>query len=153
MWIKYKPEWLTPAPLKLAAICGHLKIVDRLINASINVWTCDAMNFAAMYGYIDVVKYLHNIENGPGCTKAAMDGAATFRHLEVVKFLNENRTEGCTKNAYDGAAHKGNAKVIEYLLNHREDVYTSSYFYFPEFYHIQQYRSLKKRGILVNCVV
>ncbi|OQR92754.1 hypothetical protein THRCLA_08617 [Thraustotheca clavata] len=117
MWIKYKPEWLTPAPLKLAAICGHLDIVKRLMVASKHVWTPEAMNFAAMNGHLDVVMWLHNLKDGPGCTKTAMDGAATYGHLEVVQYLNENRSEGCTQNALSYAIFYGYSKVVEYLLS------------------------------------
>ena len=33
-----------------------------------------------------------------------MNWAAIDGHLEVVKYLHENRTEGCTKDAMDWAA-------------------------------------------------
>ncbi|OQS05444.1 hypothetical protein THRCLA_02432, partial [Thraustotheca clavata] len=107
LWITYQPQWLTPAPLKLAAICGHLDIVMMLMTASKDVWTFAAMDLAAMNGYLDIVKYLHNFENGPACTTLAMDRAATCGHLEIVQFLNEYRTEGCSFNAISGAITNG----------------------------------------------
>jgi len=36
-----------------------------------------------------------------------MDGAARFGHLHVVEWLHDNRSEGCTKDAMDGAASYG----------------------------------------------
>lgn len=42
-----------------------------------------------------------------GCTKSAMDVSAMHGHLEVVKWLHENRSEGCSTNAMDWAAKEG----------------------------------------------
>ncbi|KAK1928739.1 hypothetical protein P3T76_015842 [Phytophthora citrophthora] len=47
---------------------------------------------------LHTVVWLHQ-NRSEGCTTAAMDGAATNGHLEMVKWLNENRTEGCTTAA------------------------------------------------------
>ncbi|OQS03988.1 hypothetical protein THRCLA_03733 [Thraustotheca clavata] len=121
MWIKHKPQWLTPAPFKLAAISGHLEIVKLLVHASKNVWTPEAMDLAAMNGYLEVVKWLHELEDGRGCSTMAKDSAATYGHLEVVKFLNEYRSEGCTPNALSGAVWNGYSKVTDYLLNNNKD--------------------------------
>jgi len=44
-----------------------------------------------------------------------MDSAARNGHLEVVKFLHENRTEGCSFAAMDLAAENGHMEVVEYL--------------------------------------
>ncbi|OQS02341.1 hypothetical protein THRCLA_05275 [Thraustotheca clavata] len=148
MWIKYKPAWLTPAPLKLAVICGHLEIVQVLMNASKNVWCPEAMDLAAMNGYLDVVKYLHDMENGPGCTTAAMDGAATNGHLEAVKFLNENRNEGCTKKALQGAVRTGYAKVVEYLMRHREEEYTPVVIFNAAYYGIRCHRVVSENDYI-----
>ena len=48
------------------------------------------------YGHLEVVKWLHE-NRTEGCSKCAMDWAAKNGHLDVVKFLHENRTEGCSK--------------------------------------------------------
>jgi hypothetical protein len=43
-----------------------------------------------------------------------MDNAALYGHLEVVKWLHVNRQEGCTNNAMDLAAENGisNSNVL-----------------------------------------
>ncbi|OQS03385.1 hypothetical protein THRCLA_04316 [Thraustotheca clavata] len=155
MWIKYKPEWLTPAPLKLAAICGHLEIVEILMSASKNVCCPEAMDLAAMNGYLDVVKFMHN-KNGPGCTTEAMDGAATFGHLEVVQFLNDNRTEGSTPKALQGAVYMGYGTIVEYLFNHGHQHFRRSICFFcPEYYRIQCHRAAKEKdyvGVLQSLI-
>jgi hypothetical protein len=48
------------------------------------------MNYAALFGHLNVIEFLH--ENRPeGCTSSAMDSAAMFGHLGIVKFLHENK--------------------------------------------------------------
>ncbi|OQS06810.1 hypothetical protein THRCLA_20281 [Thraustotheca clavata] len=149
LWIKCKPVWLTPAPLKLAAICGHLEIVKLLMYASKSAWYPEAMDLAAMNGHLDVMRCIRNIENGPGCTTESMDGAATYGHLEVVKFLNENRTEGCTTKALEGAINSGYAKVVEYLMEHRHQQYISdSIFLNSEFYKINCHQSSEEKDYI-----
>ena len=54
-----------------------------------------AMDYASQNGHLNVVKFLHENRN-EGCTTCAMDYASENGHLDVVKFLHENRTEGCT---------------------------------------------------------
>ena len=40
-------------------------------------------------------------------------------HLDVVKFLHENRTEGCTKYAMDYASRNGHLDVVKFLRKNR----------------------------------
>ena len=69
---------------------------------------------AAKYGHLDVVKWLHE-NRTEGCSVAAMDWAAKNGHLEVVKWLHVNRTEGCTEDAMDCAAENGHLEVVKFL--------------------------------------
>ena len=55
--------------------------------------TTDAMDYAARYGHLDIVKWLHE-NRTEGCTTHAMNGTVRYGHLEIVKWLHENRTEG-----------------------------------------------------------
>ena len=48
-----------------------------------------AMNLAAEYGHLEVVKWLH-YNRKERCTKDAMNSAAEYGHLEIVKFFEEN---------------------------------------------------------------
>ena len=41
-----------------------------------------------------------------------MNGAASSGHLDVVKFIHQNRNERCIINAMDAAAHKGQLEVV-----------------------------------------
>jgi ankyrin repeat protein len=47
------------------------------------------MNYAAMNGHLDVVRWLHE-KISEGCTTRAMDYAARNGHIEVVKWLRDN---------------------------------------------------------------
>ncbi|KAJ3270349.1 hypothetical protein HDU76_011172, partial [Blyttiomyces sp. JEL0837] len=82
--------------------------------------TTRAMNLAAGNGHLDIVRFLHE-NRQEGCTTYAMDKAASNGHLDVVKFLHENRQEGCTTAAMDGAAHRGFLSVVRYLFLNRKE--------------------------------
>ncbi|RHY42140.1 hypothetical protein DYB30_004738 [Aphanomyces astaci] len=75
------------------------------------------MDAAAEDGRLDIVQYLHAHHNGVGCTTDAIDFAAGEGHLEVVKFLRQNRSEGCTEQAMNFAAAGGFLDVVEYLYH------------------------------------
>ncbi len=46
------------------------------------------MDMASQNGHLDIVKFLHE-NRSEGCTTWAMDYASRFGYLEVVKFLHE----------------------------------------------------------------
>ena len=71
-------------------------------------------DWAAKKGHLEIVKWLHE-NRTEGCTTAAMNCAARNGHLEVVKWLHENRTEGCTEWAMDLAAENGHLDVVKWL--------------------------------------
>ncbi len=75
------------------------------------LFTTNEMNIAAANGHLEVIKWLHE-NRMEGCTTCAMDRAAENGHLDVVKWLHENRNEGCTTDAMDYAASNGYEKII-----------------------------------------
>ncbi|KAL2912107.1 hypothetical protein HK105_208383 [Polyrhizophydium stewartii] len=77
-------------------------------------WSAEVMDCAAEYGHLSVVKWLH-ANRTEGSTTNAMDYAAWKGHLAVVKWLHANRTEGCTFRAMDSAASSGCLAVVEWL--------------------------------------
>ncbi|KAF1783525.1 Ankyrin repeat-containing domain [Phytophthora cactorum] len=78
------------------------------------------MDNAAYYGHIEVVKWLHD-NRREGCTVDAMNLAARNGHLDVVKWLHLNRTEGCTTAAMDCAADRGHLDVVQWLAENRSE--------------------------------
>ncbi|EGG22215.1 hypothetical protein DFA_04333 [Cavenderia fasciculata] len=122
-------------------------LYDRF-SADSSIWTKDIMNYAARYGYIDILMHLHEhkckgattramdwaSQNGrievvkflhehrsEGATTDAMDMASQNGHIEMVKFLHDNRTEGCTKRALKYACRNGHVEVAKFLINTRNE--------------------------------
>ena len=83
-------------------------------------WFKDMMNLAAENGHLEVVKWLSE-NRKEGCTTDAMDRAARNGYFEVVKWLSKNRKEGCTSNAIDWAAEKGHLEVVKWLSENRKE--------------------------------
>ncbi|KAK1929396.1 hypothetical protein P3T76_015148 [Phytophthora citrophthora] len=73
-------------------------------------------------GFGEILALLHKSDSSrdlsPGCTTGAMDGAAMEGHLEVIKWLHENRTEGCTGKAIQLAVMNGHLRTARWLTNH-----------------------------------
>lgn len=84
------------------------------------VFPLNSIDFAAMNGRLDIIKYLH-INNLSECTIGAMDFAAAYGHFEVVRWLHYNRTEGCSTTAMDIAAALGYLPIVEFLHNNRNE--------------------------------
>ncbi len=78
------------------------------------------INWASQNGHLEVVKWLHE-NRTEGCTTDAMDFASFDGYLEVVKWLHENRTEGCTTQAMNGATEFGHLEVIKWLHENRSE--------------------------------
>ncbi|KAJ3399043.1 hypothetical protein HDV05_002096 [Chytridiales sp. JEL 0842] len=76
------------------------------------------MDIAARDGHLDIVKFLHE-NRDEGCSSYAMDTAAMNDELEVLKFLHENRDEGCTPDALSYSAASGYLDVVKFLVEVR----------------------------------
>ncbi|KAJ3305766.1 hypothetical protein HDU76_004951 [Blyttiomyces sp. JEL0837] len=77
---------------------------------------------AALTLDLDVVKLVQRHFSMARCTSKAMNRAARCGHFEMVKFLNENRSEGCVETAMVEAARKADYDIVVYLFeNRRED--------------------------------
>ena len=71
-----------------AAERGDLKTIKRLHKNHPEGCTIFVMNGAAANGHLDVVKFLIDEKIVTWCTVVAMDRAAGNGHLDVVKFLH-----------------------------------------------------------------
>lgn len=47
--------------------------------------------------------------------------AAANGHLDVAKWLHQNRAEGCTEYAMDAAARNGHLEVVQWLYLHQDE--------------------------------
>ena len=77
------------------------------------------MNPAAENGHMDVVKWLHE-NRREGCTTDAMKWAAGNGRLDILKWLYERkpRKDGCTGDAMIEAAKNGHLKIVQWLYEH-----------------------------------
>jgi len=86
--------------IEFEEIFKHLEVFDVLNCVTNKKYNKEihTWNWAAKNGHLEVVKWLHE-NRKEGSTTKAMDFAAEYGHLEILKFLHENRKEGCTERA------------------------------------------------------
>ena len=100
--------------------CGNLRLLKWARKEMGLVVSEITSQEAARNGYLDVLKYLHEI----GCSwnKYACRTAAENGHLDVLKYLHEN---GCpwTHEVYLYAARSGYIDILEYALKNKCPIY------------------------------
>ncbi|EGG22298.1 hypothetical protein DFA_04416 [Cavenderia fasciculata] len=125
--------------LEFACNNGNLSIVKSIKSIKDVVGldsTSIIMYTACIKGFIDIVKYLHenhksigcdrdamflHFNRTEGCTRNALNKAAEYGHLDIVRFLHEHRTEGCSKVAMNEASRKGFIDIVKFLHQHRTE--------------------------------
>ena len=80
------------------------------------------MDYAAAGGHLEVVKWLHE-NRTEGCTTDAIDRAAAGGHLEVIKLLHQYGACGTSK-ALENASKYGHLEVVRYLVENNMCLYT-----------------------------
>lgn len=100
--------------ISTAALYGQLELVKWLHDKPYIVATDQAMNFAAGEGHLHVVKWLH-ANTTWDCTRDAMDDAARAGHLHVMQWLHVHRNKGCSSYAFIDAIHQGHHRVVNWL--------------------------------------
>jgi len=100
----------------LAAKLGALFVLIEWGN-ELPMYTESAMDLAASYGHLDVVKWLH-ANRTEGCTKWSMIMASVNGHLDVVKWLHTNRPNVFSPYAMGWAAENGHLDVAKWLKEH-----------------------------------
>ncbi|GAM19717.1 hypothetical protein SAMD00019534_028920, partial [Acytostelium subglobosum LB1] len=103
-----------------AAMYGHIDIVKFLTEKQLYRCTTYAMTSAAQNGDLDLVHYLHE-NRTEGCTTDALDGAAGRGHFTMVEFLHSKRSEGCTTKAMDSASSNGHLDIVQFLHHNRSE--------------------------------
>ncbi|EFA75566.1 hypothetical protein PPL_11071 [Heterostelium album PN500] len=104
--------------INLACAHGDLEILKLLESQNIRLGNTDAMDAAAAGGHLDILRYLHDNRSEMSCTVKAMDQAAGNGHLDVVIWLHENRSEGCSTNAMDSCK---SLNVLKWLHENRSE--------------------------------
>src|SRR3990170_639074 len=82
----------------------YIKLLHKFGKTNFNIEYYVIIDYVAMHGRLEILKWLHENKIGE-CTTKAMDVAAEYGHLDVIKWLHEHGKEGCTTNAMDFAAH------------------------------------------------
>jgi hypothetical protein len=76
-------------------------------------------HWAVQNGHLEVIKWLHE-NRKEGCTAWIMEYAVRNGHLDIVRWMYENRREGCTIWwAMDRAAENGHLDVVKWLHENR----------------------------------
>lgn len=99
-----------------AAVSGNLELLKWVANHFDGKCDHIAMSLAAMCGHLNIVQWLHENYSEIDGTTNAMDLAAHNGHFEVVKWLHHNRTDGCTDYAINEAAKRGYWEVAVFLF-------------------------------------
>jgi len=104
----------------------NLKIIQSIYRLNIPFFSTfyTHLDWVASYGHLEIVKWLHE-NRTEGCTTYAMDWAAYNGHLETVKWLHENRTEGCTKYAINNATNNGHLEIVKYIRDNIKNLIIS----------------------------
>jgi hypothetical protein len=76
-------------------------------------------DWAAKNGHLSLLREKRDLK----FTKKAMNWAAAYGRLDIVEWLHENRTEGCTKSALNRAVKFGHTDVIEWLVKNKPEIY------------------------------
>ena len=93
---------------------GILKYLVYYHEKGYGEWHSYIMDWAAENGHIEIVKWLHE-NRTEGCTKHAMNWAAYNGHVEIVKWLHENRNEAYIESALLISKRYNHTKIVEYL--------------------------------------
>ncbi|EFA75784.1 hypothetical protein PPL_10839 [Heterostelium album PN500] len=104
-----------------AAKKGLIEVVKYLIeNTTATTYTSITMDAVAGHGDLEFLKQLHN--KHMNCTAKAMHRAAENGHIEVVRFLHENRTEGCRVYTMEKVVANVDFDVFKYLFENRKEL-------------------------------
>ncbi|EGG19974.1 hypothetical protein DFA_07086 [Cavenderia fasciculata] len=138
---KLKVGCTSPRSVETAAKNGRLDIIQYLqqhhnttSSSSSSIWTSKIMDNAVEYGHIDIVKFLHD-NRSEGCGGCALSSAAGKGNLEMVEFLYKNivNQSNCKVDTYIS-----NVPVMKYLLeNNLIDINSAQYNCWDDDYEIQ----------------
>jgi hypothetical protein len=94
-----------------SALCG----LPHVASIMVEMLSPSSIDRAAELGLLRVLTEHRGLE----ATTHAMDSAAAYGHLDVLKWLHANRYEGCTESAIVQALANGHVDVSVWLVNVR----------------------------------
>ena len=108
-------------------IYANLDAIKLLLQDSTIKIQPKSVSYAAIYGHLHVIKWLHINKPDIKFNSSVMDYAAMNGQLHVVEWLHFNRPEfgpngmGCTEFAMNVAAIYGHLHVVKWLHEHRKE--------------------------------
>jgi hypothetical protein len=111
----------------LAVINGHLELADWLMQNQYTPISSNTVILAVARGSLDTIKWIYdNFQDEIFNTKGLIDTAAVYGHLEIIKWLHTFTTSLATTNAIDYAAANGHLEVVQWLYQNRNEGYTDA---------------------------
>ncbi|TMW58618.1 hypothetical protein Poli38472_010177 [Pythium oligandrum] len=131
-WLATRPErdeWLSDPWLLDSAICSVDIDVAQWVHRHFQPVSGDksvirsrTMDFMALHGNVTLMRWLvPHYKDQVVLSTLAIDGATRNGHLDMVKYLHEERNDGCTIDAVDIAANNGHLDVVKFLFEHRQE--------------------------------
>ncbi|EGG22180.1 ankyrin 2,3/unc44 [Cavenderia fasciculata] len=124
---KYRQEGCTKRALGNAAKNGHVEVV-RYLDETYGIpeeggggeggerYLENTLDECTSHGSLEIVRILHKkYSSYLKVTTRAMDHAAENGHIDIVMFLERNRTEGCSQAGLAQTAYNNHFQVFKYL--------------------------------------
>ncbi|OQS06750.1 hypothetical protein THRCLA_01221 [Thraustotheca clavata] len=117
----------TTQAMDLAATNGHFNVVAFLHLQRMDGGTTRAIDGAAANGHIHVVRFLLSHRN-EGCTAMAIRGASANGHFEMVQLLcsSIHQAPQALSDAVDYAAAFGHLKIVKWLVQDQNASFSSA---------------------------
>ena len=117
-WIREEKEceW-SCSTLTMAGSIGNLEMVKYCVanGCPVDEWTCaPACTYAAKYGHLECLKYLHEEVKAPWNSYTAA-AAAQKGHLHILEYLVERKYDQFDDFACRRAAEKGHLDCLKFL--------------------------------------
>ncbi|OQR91601.1 hypothetical protein ACHHYP_04532 [Achlya hypogyna] len=119
--VTHLPAMISSQAIEYAAMFGRLDILKVLCNSpyAMEIPTA-AMLGAASHGHLEIIQFLHQ-RCPEGFTTRVFDAAARNNHMDIVLFLHSMQRGGFSINAMDRAAHRGHMEMVRFLHEHGTD--------------------------------
>lgn len=146
--------------LKLLGAQGHVEIIQWMLSHNYAI-SGDILLGAASAGHVELLQYVHETYDANFCCVGGhMEAAAANGHLNVVRFLLENRAacivHGSGPSAFDQAATNGHLEIVQFLHENQYKRCTSAamdgavvnrHFEVVQFLHENQYEGCSSQAM------
>jgi len=128
-FLDVKKEKCIKLSLKWACEKNLFNIVKYLSNKCNNSCIIDAIEYTASTGYLNIIEFLY--KKVRTCTEITMHNAIKNGHLNIVKYLFEEKNEKVLLHSIVSAAANGFLDIIMYFFDNHLDKNISNYHNLP----------------------